>query len=227
MNKQASSLGSKTILYYTSNHEKPEFEQKIIADLLSKTGDIPIISVSQKPMNLGQNICVGEVGQSYVNEWRQILIGAKAAKTKYLVMAESDFLYTPEYFQFSPKDENIYRYDNVWIMAIGKFKQFHRKYYSEGAQIVKRKYLIDLLEKYLEQFPAWYDGDTKSYKKISKNRSLYYDASYTFFHEKNPCISIKTRQGTSLFANIEYGPENISDDLPYWGNVRDLRSKFL
>lgn len=66
---------TKSIVYYTSNHEKPEFEQKIIDDLLSKRGDLPIISVTQKPMDLGTNICVGDVGLSYLNARRQMLIG--------------------------------------------------------------------------------------------------------------------------------------------------------
>ncbi|MCR4324230.1 MAG: hypothetical protein NUV69_00905 [Candidatus Curtissbacteria bacterium] len=220
---------NKTIIYYTSNHEDPAFEQKIIDCLLENCGDVPIVSVSQKPMKLGKNICVGEVGQSYVNEWRQIIIGAKTATTKYLIMAESDFLYSPEYFQFEPKGENIYRCDNIWIMWLDndkKYKRynFHRKHYSEGAQIVRRKYFIDLLEKYLEQFPTWYN---KSYKELKSHISPYYNEPYTFFHGENPCISIKTKNGITFITGIKRGAENISKNLPYWGNVKDLRSKFL
>ncbi|OGE35676.1 hypothetical protein A3E66_04400 [Candidatus Daviesbacteria bacterium RIFCSPHIGHO2_12_FULL_37_16] len=220
---------NKTILYYTSNHEDPVFEQKIIDSLLENCGNLPIVSVSQKPIKLGQNICVGEVGQSYVNEWRQILIGAKVATTEYLIMAESDFLYPPEYFQFKPKDENIYRYDNIWIMWLEKDEKykhynFHRKHYSEGAQIVRREYFINLLEKYLEQFPDWYN---KSYNELKSRISPYYYESYTFFHGENPCISMKTRNGTSSSTGILHGKPNISKNLPYWGNVNDLRSKFL
>lgn len=220
---------NKTILYYTSNRENPEFEKKIIDNLLSKSGDIPIISVSQKPMNLGQNICVGEVGQSYINALKQIVIGAKEATTEYLIMAESDFLYTPEYFQFESTGENIYRYDNIWIMWLNdekrreKYRNFHRKAYSVGAQIVKREFLIDLLEKYLEDFPTWYD---RSYRKIKLFRSPYHNVPYTFFQEENPCISIKTKNGNTFITRTKRGAENISKNLPYWGNVKDLRSKF-
>lgn len=72
-----------TVLYYTSNHKQPEFERKIIENLKETCGDLPIVSVSQKPLNLGGKICVGNVGLSYLNEWRQILIGTREVKTPY------------------------------------------------------------------------------------------------------------------------------------------------
>lgn len=224
---------NKTIIYYTSNQEDPIFEQKIIEDMLSKKGSLPVISVSQKPMDLGRNICVGEVGYSYINEWRQILIGAKQATTDYLITAESDFLYPPEYFQFEPKGENIYRYDNVWIMWLNNFRSsngryigrhdFHRKYYSEGAQIVKREYLIGLLEGYLKTFPEWSD---QHYREFGSKWSPYLNQDYIFFHGGNPCISIKTGSGVSRNTGCLRGPENISNDLPYWGNINDLKKRF-
>ena len=51
---------SATIIYCSSNKELPEFEAKIVANLLKNCGDLPIISVTQKPMDLGRNICVGD-----------------------------------------------------------------------------------------------------------------------------------------------------------------------
>jgi hypothetical protein len=141
-----------TIIYYSGNRENQEFEQKIIDNLKEQAGDIPIISVSQKPMNLGKNICVGDVGFSYLNEWRQILIGAKEAKTPYIIFAESDFIYSKDYFRFIPNtDMDMYIYDNIWIVMDKKFGDyFWNKKSSEGAQICKRKLLIEKYEKHLE-----------------------------------------------------------------------------
>src|SRR3990172_149397 len=107
---------NKTIIYYTSNREDPKMEQKVIDDMLAKSGNIPIISVSQKPMKLGANICIGDVGHSYLNCRKQMLMAAKLAKTEYIIAAESDILYPPEYFNFEPTGENVYRYFNVWVM---------------------------------------------------------------------------------------------------------------
>jgi len=70
-------LSDRTIIYYTGCTEDPVFEQRIIDDLKKKAGDIPIISVSRKPIDLGTNICVGEKPVSYTSEWKQLLIGLK------------------------------------------------------------------------------------------------------------------------------------------------------
>lgn len=89
-----------TIVYYTGNTESSDFEDKIIENLIKQSGNIPIISVTQKPLNLGKNICVGNVGHSYFNAFRQILIGVKEVKTPYVIRAESDFIHSPSYFSF-------------------------------------------------------------------------------------------------------------------------------
>ena len=215
----------KTIIYYTANKENPIFEQKIIDDMLSKKGDRPLISVSQKPMNLGKNICVGERGHSYINEWRQILSGAKEAKTEYLVMAESDVLYSPEYFQFEPKGENIYRYNPIWLMWLNpkRFPKFYRKRYTEGAQIVKREYFIKVLEDFLKNYPGWYD---ESFKNRNPH-SPYYKKTHTLFHGKIPCISIKSFEGENRPTGFERGEENSCEKLPYWGDITSLRERFI
>src|SRR3990167_3882864 len=151
-------MNDKTILYYTSNRENPEFEAKVRADIFKRKGDLPIVSVSQKPIDFGKNICVGDVGNSYINMFRQILIGAREATTPYLVMTEADTLYPENYFSFEPAGENSYRYNNVWIVFKEKLYSYRRKTHFPGAQIIKREYTIKLTEDYLDGGPQWYDG---------------------------------------------------------------------
>ncbi|KKT37762.1 MAG: hypothetical protein UW26_C0025G0001, partial [Candidatus Collierbacteria bacterium GW2011_GWF1_44_12] len=61
-----------TVLYYTSNREDEKFETRIRKNLLKNCGDLPIVSVSQKPIDLGRNICVGVHENSYTSEFMQI-----------------------------------------------------------------------------------------------------------------------------------------------------------
>ncbi len=192
----------KTILYYTSNRETPKFEAKIVAKLLENCGNLPIISVSQKPMDLGKNICVGDVGHSYLNLYRQQLVGAKKAKTEYLIFAEADFLYPKEYFEFEPKGENIYLYDNVWILHKRKLASFRRKSFSHGVQFVKRKYLIDRLERGLKGLPKWFDGNPSPWMS-HKQRRLVTTPLFTFFHGDIPCISFKTGDGMNMWTALK------------------------
>jgi len=215
---------SKTIIYYTSNHEDPTFEQKIIDDLLSKKGDLPLISVSQKPMDLGQNICVGSVGLSYLNAQKQILLGAELATTKYIIMAESDFLYPPEYFNFEPTGDNLYRYNNIWIMWLNKKgSPFYKKKHSEGAQIVKREFLIEMLKTHLKSYPDWYNRPTNEF---SPRHTPYHRVPLTYYGD-SPVISIKTGLGVNPNTRTLGGAENEHTNLPYWGEVQTLRVKFL
>jgi hypothetical protein len=216
-----------TIIYYTSNHEDPKFEAKIQANIIKQKGDLPIISVSQKPIDFGNNICVGDVGLSYLNEFRQILIAAKAAETPYLVIAESDFLYPECYFTFEPKGANVYRYNNVWIVFSKKLFSYRRKIYSEGAQICQRSYLIDLLEQSLKGRPMWYNGATPVKPGEGNPRNNIFNIPFEFFGDSPPCISFKTGNGLRGQTNTMHGRVNIRMKLPYWGYISDIRKGYL
>ena len=200
----------KTILYYTSNREDPEFEEKIRSNILNNAGGLPIVSVSQKPIDFGKNICVGDIGHSYESEWKQILAGARKAKTKYLVFAEADFLYPEEYFSFKPDGKNLYRYNNVWILWKKGSNAYRRKKYSEGAQIVQRKYLI---KKYEEYFNG--QGNYPLEGEI-----------YEWFG-KNPCVSFKTGDGVRSNTGTLRGRGNHLRSIPYWGDAVKLMKKYL
>ena len=48
-----------TVLYYTSNREGENFEIKVREIILENKGDLPLISVSQKPIDFGKNRAKG------------------------------------------------------------------------------------------------------------------------------------------------------------------------
>lgn len=214
---------NKTVIYYTSNREEETFEQKIIDTMLKNKGDLPIISVTQKPMNLGHNICIGDVGHSYLNERKQILIAARQAKTEYVITTESDFLYPSDYFNFEPSGHEMYRWENIWIMWLddNRRKNFYRKTsISDGAGVVKTSFLIDLLTKYLKPYPNWHE---KNDKTIDPRHSPYHHVGYELIKSENPCVSIKSNRGLTYITGV-YN-DDTKDSLPYWGNVNKLRKK--
>lgn len=216
----------KTVLYYTSNQESASFEAKIIAKLKENCNGLPIVSVSQKPLKLGKNICVGNVGHSYLNLYRQQLIGAKAARTKYLIFAEADFLYPKEYFEFEPDGKNVYLSDNIWILYSRKLLSYRRKDYSHGAQIVKRAYLIERLEKGLKGLPEWFDGNPVPWLS-TKQKKLVTEPPFTKFHTETPAISFKTGDGMNMWTATLKQRHCRKMSLPYWGKARDLRKEYL
>ena len=208
-----------TIIYVTSNRERPEFEKKIQEDILSKCGDTPIVSVSQKPINFGKNICVGDVGTSGYNFCRQVLIACQNATTPYVTHAEADCLYSPDYFTFIPprldacyRNKNIYvqKYNNDW---------FRKKNSSTFSSVVGREFYVKRLEELFEGMPKW-NTEMKDFpKEIGK---LLFN-SYEFFETKYPCISFKTGQGMRKHSPAGSTPIY---ELPYWGSVKKLREKY-
>ena len=96
-----------TVVYYSSCREDPVFEGKIRQALLDAIGDLPLISVTQQPVDFGENICVGDVGRSGHNVFRQYQIGVQAATTRFVAPAESDALYPPGWFASRPLSDDV------------------------------------------------------------------------------------------------------------------------
>ena len=208
-----------TIIYLSSNRESPEFERKIQEDLYSKHGNLPIVSVTQKPSSLGNNLCVGDVGTSGFNFIRQVLIACEMAQTDYVIHAEADCLYSPDYFTWiPPKLDVCYRNSNIYVQ---KFHQDFacKKTGSTFSSVVGREFYIKRLHELLDDQPMW-NTEMKNFpKEIGKP---YFD-SYEYFETKYPCLSFKTGKGMRKHSPSDEVPIY---DLPYWGSIKELRLKY-
>jgi len=215
-----------SIIYCSSNKEKPEFEQRIRDNILKVT-DLPIISVTQKPIDFGKNICVGDdIGISGFNFFRQSLIACKEATTKFVISAEADCLYPQDYFEFIPERDDIcYRNSNLYVMAQ------HRKYFykkptgATHAQIVGRQFYIDTLEKWFEGEPQWSVEQMNFPKEKTRHKveDVFWKDKIKFYKSKNPVVQIKTSQSMRHYTVSEREPIYT---LPYWGNGGAFRKKY-
>jgi len=91
-----------TLLYYSANLIPEYFMKNVQNQVLKASPNTPIISVTQKPIDFGKNICVGDIGQSAYNIYKQILIAVREAKTDYVACVEDDVMYPKEHFQYRP-----------------------------------------------------------------------------------------------------------------------------
>ena len=107
-------MNNKTIIYYTCNTHKPKIDD-LARQFLSKIG-LPIISVSlNKKINFGDLRIVMHGERSPLMMHRQIVKGLEACGTKYAYLAESDVLYHPSHFDFSPTRDDVFYFNiNVW-----------------------------------------------------------------------------------------------------------------
>lgn len=202
------------MIYYTCNREQESFEKKIRDKLWQAKGDLPLISVSHKPIDFGKNICIGVQSPSDKLVYVQLLIGCKAAKTPFIINAEADFMYCPDYFKFiPPRTDKIYRYRHIRVAYKYHWGWF-RKAYSEGAQIVGRKYLIKMLEHDLE------------YAHKDENKFVTYKHILPEWYGSDvACVTFKT--GDSLHKYVKIEKQKSVHELPYWGSIADMRQELF
>ena len=218
-----------TIIYYTASQEKDNFEQNVRNKLLEVSGDLPIISVSQKPLNFGHNICVGDVGVNDDNEWRQVLLGLYEAKTPFVLSAEADALYPPEYFDFVPERlDRIYRYNPVWILRTGR-PFYLKKDWTEGAQIIGREYFIRLINEGLSGLPMWNPRNAKDFKSSKQYDKMkpvfnFEKRDWDYFGGPTPVISVKTGEGMRKHTGTQVSTKG-EYSLPYWGPAVELEKE--
>lgn len=212
-----------TIIYYTSNKEKPEFEKKIQDNILRVSGGLPIVSVSQKPIDFGKNIVVGDVGVSGFNCFRQILIACEEAKTRFVVSAEADTLYPPDYFTFiPPKDDVCYRNSNLYVMPDARDYYFHKKGGATHSQIVGREFYIKTLKELFKDAPQWNPEEKNFPKERHKKEDIFDKIEY--YETENPVVQIKTHRGMRYYTHSDRTPIY---SLPYWGDGKILRKQML
>jgi len=223
-----------TIIHYTANHldrVNPEFAEKVREQILKSAGEYPIISVSHKPMNFGENICIGEQPRSHLNIYRAILIGSKHAKTPYVGMAEDDVLAPPSHWRTHRPPPDRFAYDlnrwgiNTWVEPP---TYGYRNRPVVNQLIAPTAMLVDALEERFEKFagkpeseiPLSYWGDPGRYEKqlgVSKRELECFaapDPSVVFSHEE-------------AFGFLNHGKRKSVGQfprswLPYWGFAHQM-----
>lgn len=103
-----------TIIYLTDNSLDEQLANRCRELLIREAKDIPIVSVSQKPIDLGLNVCVGEIGRSWFSLYKQLMTGLEHAQTEYVAIAEHDCIYSHEHLSWTPptKDKFYYNYNH-------------------------------------------------------------------------------------------------------------------
>lgn len=219
-----------TILYCTASLIQEDTAGKIRQNLLKVTKEkYPIVSVSQKPLSFGQNICVGEIGQSNYNFFKQMLIGAKDVKTKYVACCDDDTLYVPEHFTHRPSSENTFTFNtNTWIAGS---KDFWRQKDMSGmfCHICPTDLLINNLTPRFEMYPTQ-PRDVRHFGEPGK-----FDTEFGI-----PNAKVETFATVLPIATFEYrgslngkrerfglnDPNSFTYDLEPFGNAKKLRQEY-
>ena len=140
---------NRVIVYYTDNKIEASLASAVRNYLKKMAGPIPIISVSQKPLNFGKNICVGFKNKSYQSLYEQMYEGVKAAPENSIIyLCEHDVFYHPSHFAKIPDSDNaIYVNQNKVYWKNGYNSFFESSTQKAWSQTVaKREYLLKKLK---------------------------------------------------------------------------------
>lgn len=225
----------RTILYYSANVIHESFASAVRARLLDAVdGRWPIVSVTQAPVALGQNVVVGPIGASIYNVYQQLLAAARLASTPVVACAEDDTLYAREHFEHDPPP-HAFTYDhNRWVITrrlsedhTRREAVFYLRRRTQLAMLVcSRDLLIDTLEERFERYP-WPVGHAEAKRsgwgepgRYEKNLGLrprvlaYYEAAA-------PSVTFNHRAGLMGRRQMQT-TDAVKDAVEPWGSAEDL-----
>lgn len=234
-----------TVIYISACKIPYNFAQKTWRKLNEVMGwDNPIIAVvklPEDPDNLMMttlamtHTIISDGPRSQASIYKQLLEGAKKAKTKYVAVAEDDVLYSPEHFKFRPKDGHWGYNMNAWNIYTWGEPMF--TYKAPGGRrnlnglICERQMLIDHLE---ERFRLWPD-DSKIDIRIFGEPGKYDNQLGTTPHPSqdfytNPPNIVFSHQANLQFEGL--GTRKAlgqirSTEIPYWGRAVDIRNLYV
>jgi len=229
----------KSILYYTDNKLRDDIFRACVKQINKCRNSFPVVSVSQKPMDLGTNI-VMNIGSSQLSMFKQILVGLIAIETDIVFFCEHDCLYHPSHFDFVPPEKDIYYFNrNVWSVRADTGETLHYADMKKTSGLVAHRGIliehytdkVKLIEK--EGWSQRKHGFEPGRKK-SKGRPNDYDWEY--FVSDCPYIDIKhdnnltkTRWSIKQYRKREERLKSWikSDSIPHWGITKGRFDEFL
>lgn len=231
----------RTIIYLTDNSLDPEIMALCQNSLVEAAGDIPIISVSQKPVKLGQNINMGNLGRCWLSLYKQLLMGARIAQTEWVVIAEHDCLYTPEHLNYTPESRDVFWYnDNRWLVQWGGNHPELNGMYSWWPGSLALSQLVcnrELLEECIAERVTILEGGNNARvfgkaepgvaKWAKSGRPVWLRGFLAEHMDKYESRTFKTKlpnldiRHATNFTGPKRGKRR-RYDLPYWGKFEDV-----
>ena len=216
-----------TIIYYTANRTSEFFEKNIIQALKDVAGDSPIVSVSFKPMDLGENIVYQAEFPSAWHIYKQILVAAEKATTKYVACAEDDTVYTKEHLAFRPPDDTFaYNEGHIEIRFDNKF--IHRGKRNMSTCIANRDLMVDTLRKRFEKYPIPLEpAQTGGFAEPGRYewKLKLPPVKIMGFSTDPPPVVFWHRPSLGGIRALK-SSDVITTDHPYWGNAKEMFDKF-
>ena len=232
----------KGIIYYTDNRIGEPIIPTVQRFLLE--ADLPIVSVSLKPIDFGKNIVLKNRERSYPTMVDQIVIALENSESDYVFFCEHDCLYPKAHFEFTPPKDDIFYYNsNVWRWMFGEDTAItHKRMLPLSCLCANRELALDHYKKRQEGIKEWgldkirsreprwarrwgYEPGTKK-----KRRGGFTDDDYGVWYSEHPVVDIRHPKTFSrpkiTLDSFKHKPKNWQEipveQIPGW----DLKGMF-
>jgi len=161
-----------TIIYYTDHTVKDPLKSACRNHLKKIAKEIPIVSVSHRQIDLGENIAIGAHKRSWLLLYRQLYIGVEAAKTKYIGCCEHDCFYSKEHWLWEPPRDDVFYYnENHWLVQYAEkshseLKGMYSRYWKQRLALSQMICNRDLLLQTLDERLNLLDKDHKLVRNL-------------------------------------------------------------
>jgi len=216
-----------TVIFLTENKLPPKWMKYQRGVLLEAVGNNKLITISRRPLKMGLNLIQKEP-RSLINIYRQMLRGAKKAKTEYIAVAEDDTLYPKSHFAHRPK-KNVFAYNGSnWKLFNWGPPIYHSPLNTLNyALVAARELVIDTLE---ERFKRGFNEDSAGElgkRKVCKKLGIKENKRVRFW-TATPVININHDMGFDPKAQAHRKPRGKfrAYDVPRWGRAEDLIKKW-
>lgn len=222
---------SKAILYYTCNTHDPKLDEMCRDQLKKAAKDIPIYTVSlNKELPFGtMNITLrGERSPEMMH--KQIEEGLKHIDADIVYLCESDVMYHPSHFEFTPWDKDTFYYNtNVWrVRSTDGFAYRTDKLQQVSGMVVYTETLKTHFKERMEMIKNEGFSRRMGYEPFTHGRVKWptqFKASS--FESTHPNADIRhdknitsSRWHPSQFRDQRHTKGWIETyDIPYWGKI--------
>jgi hypothetical protein len=216
---------SKVALYYTCNTHRPEIDDQCRAQL--QKCKLPIVSVSlNRELDFGDTRLTMDGTRSPLTMHKQILKGLEASAADFVFLCESDVLYHPCHFDFTPPRRDTFYFNiNVWKMDYFTGRAVWTDDLQQlSGMVASRELMLAFFRERVKQIES---SGFNSHYEPSHKQKMSFECKTENYRSSLPNVCIrhdanitKSKWSPQDFRNPQYAKGwTESEAVPGWGAI--------
>lgn len=190
--------------------------------------DLPILSVSLKPIRFGKNVTV-QRDRSHETWMRQLLTGLEMMDCDVVYICDHDVLYHPSHFTFNPPTRDTFYYNtNVWKVSAANGHAIHYDTKQVSGLVAYRSALLDHYRARIARIDrdgfdlraGFEPGSQKPYARFDSRVMDTFASEFPNVDIRHEHNMVSTRWSRDQFKDKRNCPNwQEGDSVPGWGKT--------